>query len=204
MIKNIIFDVGKVLVSYEPDWYMENILGFDQRTREAVNGAMFQNPLWEESDRGALSTEELIRGFVNQNPSYEKEILEAHKNVGKCIELFPYVIEWMTDLKKRGYQLYILSNYAEYTFEQTKEKMAFLPFMAGTVFSYECKWIKPEKEIYEYICSKYQLKPEECVFLDDRQLNVESAQNAGWKGIVFENYQQAREDLNQLLKNDSL
>ena len=204
MIKNIVFDVGKVLVSYEPDLYMEHILGFDKRTRDAVNAAMFQNPLWEESDRGALSTEELIRGFMNQNPFYEKEILEAHRNVGKCIELFPYVIEWMTDLKKRGYHLYILSNYAEYTFEQTKEKMALLPFMDGTVFSYECKWIKPEKEIYEYICSKYQLKPEECVFLDDRQLNVEGAQKAGWKGIVFENYQQARGDLNQLLEKDSL
>lgn len=204
MIKNIVFDVGKVLVSYEPDAYMENILRFDAETRHAVNKAMFQNPLWEESDRGALSTEELIKGFVHNNPAYEQQILKAHENVGDSIALFPYVVDWMTNLKKRGYHLYILSNYAEYTFQQTKEKMGFLPFMDGAVFSYECKLIKPEKEIYEYLCEKYQLKPEECVFLDDRQLNVDGAIDAGWKGIVFENYQQASHDLNQLLEKYSL
>lgn len=178
---------------------MEKILGYDETTRQAVNAAMFQNPLWEESDRGALSTEELVEGFVKNNPAYKEQIVRAHRQVGDSIELFPYVIDWMADLKERGYRLYILSNYAEYTYQQTEDKMAFLPFMDGAVFSYECKYIKPEKEIYAYLCEKYHLNPDECVFLDDRQSNIDGAVQAGMKGILFENYEQATDALHVLL-----
>ena len=200
MIKNIIFDVGKVLVEYDPDGMMKK-LGFDEETLQAVNQAVFQNELWNESDRGVLSPEELLEAFIANNPAYEKEIRQVIDAVGDTISLMPYAVEWVKGLKERGYHLYILSNYAEYTYEKTSHKMEFLPYMDGVVFSYRCKLIKPEKEIYEYICKTYELKPEESVFLDDRKDNVEAARNMGMHGIVFENYAQGSETLEQLLKN---
>ena len=200
MIKNIIFDVGNVLVEYDPDGLMRR-LGFDEETLQAVNQAVFQNELWNESDRGVLSPEELLEAFIANNPVYEKEIRQVIDAVGDTISLMPYTVEWVKGLKERGYHLYILSNYAEYTYEKTSHKMEFLPYMNGVVFSYRCKLIKPEKEIYEYICKTYELKPEESVFLDDREDNVEAARNMGMHGIVFENYAQGSETLEQLLKN---
>lgn len=200
MIKNIIFDVGNVLVEYNPDGLMRR-LGFDEETLQAVNQAVFQNELWNESDRGVLSPEELLEAFIANNPAYEKEIRQVIDAVGDTISLMPYTVEWVKGLKERGYHLYILSNYAEYTYEKTSHKMEFLPYMNGVVFSYRCKLIKPEKEIYEYICKTYELKPEESVFLDDREDNVEAARNMGMHGIVFENYAQGSETLEQLLKN---
>ena len=200
MIKNIIFDVGNVLVEYNPDGLMRR-LGFDEETLQAVNQAVFQNELWNESDRGVLSPEELLEAFIANNPAYEKEIRQVIDAVGDTISLMPYAVEWVKGLKERGYHLYILSNYAEYTYEKTSHKMEFLPYMDGVVFSYRCKLIKPEKEIYEYICKTYELKPEESVFLDDRKDNVEAARNMGMHGIVFENYAQGSETLEQLLKN---
>ena len=200
MIKNIIFDVGKVLVEYDPDGMMKK-LGFDEETLQTVNQAVFQNELWNESDRGVLSPEELLEAFIANNPAYEKEIRQVIDAVGDTISLVPYAVEWVKGLKERGYHLYILSNYAEYTYEKTSHKMEFLPYMDGVVFSYRCKLIKPEKEIYEYICKTYELKPEESVFLDDRKDNVEAARNMGMHGIVFENYAQGSETLEQLLKN---
>ncbi|MGN0263206.1 MAG: HAD family hydrolase [Oliverpabstia sp.] len=200
MIKNIIFDVGKVLVEYDPDGMMKK-LGFDEETLQTVNQAVFQNELWNESDRGVLSPEELLEAFIANNPAYEKEIRQVIDAVGDTISLMPYAVEWVKGLKERGYHLYILSNYAEYTYEKTSHKMEFLPYMDGVVFSYRCKLIKPEKEIYEYICKTYELKPEESVFLDDRKDNVEAARNMGMHGIVFENYAQGSETLEQLLKN---
>ena len=200
MIKNIIFDVGKVLVEYDPDGMMKK-LGFDEETLQTVNQAVFQNELWNESDRGVLSPEELLEAFIANNPAYEKEIRQVIDAVGDTISLMPYTVEWVKGLKERGYHLYILSNYAEYTYEKTSHKMEFLPYMDGVVFSYRCKLIKPEKEIYEYICKTYELKPEESVFLDDRKDNVEAARNMGMHGIVFENYAQGSETLEQLLKN---
>ena len=200
MIKNIIFDVGKVLVEYDPDGMMKK-LGFDEETLQTVNQAVFQNELWNESDRGVLSPEELLEAFIANNPAYEKEIRQVIDAVGDTISLMPYTVEWVKGLKEKGYHLYILSNYAEYTYEKTSHKMEFLPYMDGVVFSYRCKLIKPEKEIYEYICETYGLKPEESVFLDDREDNVQAARNMGMNGIEFENYAQGSETLEQLLKN---
>ena len=198
MIKNVIFDVGKVLVEYDPDSYMER-LGFDLKTRQAVNQAMFQNPLWEESDRGKLSTEELLEKFIFNDKEYKEEITKAYQTVGNTIELFPYSVAWIKELKQRGYRVYILSNYAEITYEQTKEKMEFLPYVDGAVFSFQCKWIKPEREIYEELCRKYSIEPRESVFLDDRLDNIEQARNLGFFGIQFESYEQAVRELEPIL-----
>lgn len=198
MIKNVIFDVGKVLVEYDPDSYMER-LGFDLKTRQAVNQAMFQNPLWEESDRGKLSTEELLEKFIFNDKEYKEEITKAYQTVGNTIELFPYSVAWIKELKQRGYRVYILSNYAEVTYEQTKEKMEFLPYVDGAVFSFQCKWIKPEREIYEELCRKYSIEPRESVFLDDRLDNIEQARNLGFFGIQFESYEQAVKELERIL-----
>ena len=198
MIKNVIFDVGKVLVEYDPDSYMER-LGFDSKTRQAVNQAMFQNPLWEESDRGKLSTEELLEKFIFNDKEYKEEITKAYQTVGNTIELFPYSVAWIKELKQRGYRVYILSNYAEITYEQTKEKMEFLPYVDGAVFSFQCKWIKPEREIYEELCRKYSIEPRESVFLDDRLDNIEQARNLGFFGIQFESYEQAVKELERIL-----
>lgn len=198
MIKNVIFDVGKVLVEYDPDSYMER-LGFDLKTRQAVNQAMFQNPLWEESDRGKLSTEELLEKFIFNDKEYKEEITKAYQTVGDTIELFPYSVAWIKELKQRGYRVYILSNYAEVTYEQTKEKMEFLPYVDGAVFSFQCKWIKPEREIYEELCRKYSIEPRESVFLDDRLDNIEQARNLGFFGIQFESYEQAVKELERIL-----
>ena len=200
MIKNVIFYVGKVLMEYDPEGYLKR-LGFDEKTQQAVNEAMFQNHLcWEESDRGTMTPAELLEGFVANNPAYEKEIRKAHRMVGGTIELMPYTVEWVKNLKSRGYRLYILSNYAEYTYEQTEHKMKFLPYMDGTVFSYRCKLLKPEKEIYEYICKKYNLIPAECVFLDDREENTKAARSFGMQAITFSDYETDSKKLEDLLQ----
>lgn len=201
MIKNIIFDVGKVLMAYEPDEYMEK-LGFTPREREAVNQAMFQHPFWNESDRGALSSEKLLEGFISHNPDYEKQIRQAYETAGKTITLMPHTLEWVKALKDRGYRLYILSNYAEHTFEQTSDEMKFLSYMDGAVFSFQCKLIKPEQEIYRYLCEKYELVPEESIFLDDRQENVEAARAYGMQAIQVHSYEQASSQLNQVLDKE--
>lgn len=198
MIRNIIFDVGKVLVSYEPEAYMRN-LGLDEAARAAVNQAMFENPLWDQSDKGVMSPEEFLEAFIAGAPEYESEIRKIHNTVGNTVELLPYVMNWIGELKERGYGIYILSNYAENMWNQTRAKLKFLSLVDGAVFSYTCKMLKPEKEIYLYLCEKYELNPEECVFIDDRQVNIEGGQNVGIQGILFENYEQAKVRLDELL-----
>lgn len=199
MIRNIIFDVGKVLVSYEPEEYMKR-LGFSEEKRKRINEAMFENPLWDESDQGLRTTEELLKAFIANAPDLADEIRMVHRAVGDTIELLPYALEWIQDLKAKGYKIYILSNYSENTFNQTQEKLKFLPVVDGAVFSYEIKLLKPDAAIYDYLCEKYQLIPEESVFLDDRPVNIEGARKKGIHGIVFCDYEQGKRELEKLLE----
>ena len=199
MIKNVIFDIGKVLVSYEPTEYMKS-LGLDEDAIDAINGAMFENKLWEESDQGLYTPEECLAKFIEGAPKYEAEIRQIHATVGKTIELYPYVMDWLKELKDRGYKLYILSNYSENMLNQTKDKLKFLSLVDGTVFSYKCKLMKPSGKIYEYLCQKYSLNCSECVFVDDRIENVEGAQRNGIVAVHFRDFKQAKADLEEMLR----
>ena len=184
MIRNIIFDVGKVLVSYEPDAYMQR-LGISKENQKKINEAMFQNKLWDTSDQGLGTPDEFLQKFIAGAPELADEITKIHKTVGNTVELFPYAMEWILDLKARGYHVYILSNYSENMLDQTKDKLKFLPLMDGVVFSYKIKKMKPDPEIYEYLCDEYWLEPEESVFIDDRPVNIKGAETCGIHGIVF-------------------
>lgn len=200
MIKNIIFDVGKVLVEWEPDVAMHK-LGFDEETIKAVSEATIETDDWNESDRSVLSDEEQLQVFIEKAPAYEKEIRLFWDHVGTAIWQYDYVKSWMQELKDRGYRLYILSNYARRTYAQTREKaLSFLENVDGQMFSFEVHQIKPEPEIYQTLLEKFDLKPEECVFLDDREENIRGAEAAGIHGIQFTGYEAAKEKLEEILR----
>ena len=199
MIKNIVFDVGQVLVTFDPPKYIKD-LGYSDEVIEALQAAMFNHPLWGELDRSIYTKAELMEMFVKNDPKYEKEIRDVFGSIENSAKPQPYVIEWMEDLKKRGVGLYVVSNYAEFMYEGTKHSMLFLPYMDGVMFSYMCHAIKPEKEIFENLLNKYDLKAEECVFIDDRAENIEGAERVGFVGIQFKSYEQAKESLDKYLE----
>ncbi len=200
MIKNVVFDVGKVLVYYEPDWLMDN-LGYDEETKKRMKAAMFHSATWDEGDRGLMNKEELLDAFIANDPELEDKMRVCYERVDEAIELMPHVMEWMEDLKGRGYNLYVISNYGENTYEKTEHKMKFFPYMNGMIFSYQYKMIKPDRIIYEQLLKEYKLEGSECVFIDDRQVNIDAAVNAGFgAGVLFQNYEQAKADLDALLE----
>jgi putative hydrolase of the HAD superfamily len=199
-IKNIIFDIGKVLVSFEPDENMKR-LGLREDERKAVNAVLFENELWDMADEGVYSSEEILRRAIAGAPEYESAVRRAWDGVGGSIELLDYAVPWMDDLKSRGYHLYILSNYGEHTLEKTRHKMAFLPYMDGVLFSCHCKRMKPQREIYEKLLKDFGLEASESVFLDDRKVNVDGAAACGIYGILFKDYESAKQELDMLLNH---
>ena len=194
MIKNVIFDVGQVLVAWEPVEAMR-ALGMDEETVRAVADATVHTSDWDEADRGALSDEELLTGFIRKAPAYEAQIRNFWEHVDRAIYPFPYVGEWMRTLKDKGYHLYILSNYGKWTYEHTAEALSFLSDVDGQVFSFEVHQIKPEPEIYRTLLDKFNLVADECVFLDDRRENIEAAETQGIHTVLFTTYQDALEKL---------
>lgn len=201
MIKNIVFDVGNVLMAYDADAYMKR-LGFSPETRNAVRAAMFDHPLWNETDRGILNEQELEEGFVRNAPScYASAVRLAYSRVYETITPMPYAVSWVKELRERGYHLYILSNYSKKIYLETEKMMEFLPYMDGTVFSYRCHLIKPQPEIYRYLCDTFRLIPRETIFLDDRKDNVEAARKEGLYALQFLEYSQTCRELNTFLES---
>ena len=197
MIRNIIFDVGKVLVEF--DWEKAfHELGFDGETFERVADATVRSKAWDELDRSSLSDKEQLLAFIKNAPEYEKEIKLLWENIGRCIWQYDYAMDFVKTLKKNGYHTYILSNYGRYTRECTLEALSCEKEMDGVVFSYQIQAIKPEPEIYQELLTRYHLDPDECVFLDDRQVNLDEANRQGIHTILFQGYEQACEKLRAL------
>ena len=183
MIKNIIFDVGMVLVNWDPHAAFQE-LGFDEKTEEAVGNATVYSDAWNESDRSVLDAEEQLAVFVQNAPEYEKEIRLFWENVARAIYQYDYSRAWIRELKQKGYHVYILSNYGAWTYAKTKDQsLGFLKDVDGALFSFEVKQIKPEPEIYHSLLERFHLRAEECVFLDDRQNNVDGAIACGIVGL---------------------
>lgn len=196
-MENIIFDVGKVLVKYEWEKYLDSF-GFSTEKRDKIAKAVFQSKTWDERDRGSESEEYYIEQMIKDAPQYADDIREVMRRSGETIEMMDYSETWIRYLKDKGYHIYILSNYSTYMLEKTQSELAFLKYVDGAVFSCDVKQIKPEADIYRTLLNRYHLEPEKSVFLDDRAENCEGARNEGIHAIQFESFKQAAAELEKL------
>lgn len=197
MIRNIILDIGRVLVAWEPEEAMQK-LGMSEEDIREVSDVLFSQGAWNEVDRGVMTDEELLRFFIEKAPKQEENIKLFWENVGTAIRQFEYSLPWIRALKKSGYHVYILSNYGSHTYEATKENgLSFLSEIEGIQFSYQVKMIKPDLEIYQDLLQRFSLIPEECIFIDDLVANIEGAKKAGINGIVFKGFEETREALKE-------
>lgn len=197
MIRNIVLDVGRVLVAWQPQDAMRK-LGISEEAVEAMTQKLFQSGVWNEADRGVLSDDEFLELAIRQVPEYEAEVTLFWNNIETAIWQFPYAKEWIRTMKKAGYRVYILSNYGNWSFEKTKEALNFIEDADGFIFSYQVKQIKPDAQIFQALFEKYDLKAEESVFLDDLSANVEGARAVGMQGIVFTGLEEALCELKKL------
>lgn len=197
MIKNVIFDVGKVLVAF--DW--ESVfaeLGVMGSAVDIVADATVRSPEWNEFDRGVIPDEELLAAFIARAPQYEDKIHAFYDDLGRTIRQYDYTYGWIRGLMAAGYRTYLLSNFPDRIYRQAEEELSFVRDVSGAVFSYTVKTVKPEPEIYKILLERYRLMPEECVFIDDRPENLKTAHKLGMKTVLFTSYEQAVEALRGL------
>lgn len=196
-MKNVIFDVGKVLVEFDWEGYLKGF-GFPEEKYEKLADVVFRGDIWNERDRGLLEEEEYVAQMIAQAPEYEEDIKEIMKRSYEAIWPMEYAETWAKYLKEKGYHLYILSNYSTYVLEKTMPDMSFLKYMDGTIFSCYVKQLKPEADIYETLLNRFGLEPSESVFIDDRAENCEAARKLGIHAIQFKSFKQAAAELEKL------
>ena len=195
MIRNIIFDIGNVLTDFRWNDFLRD-KGFDAAMADRIAKASILTPLWNEIDRGVWSREKLMEEFVRMDPDIEAQLHMAFDNVTGMVTKREYAIPWLQELKAGGYRVYYLSNFSEKAYEDCLDD--FRPFMDGGILSFRERLIKPDAEIYRLLLSRYSMKPEESVFLDDTLANVDAARALGIHGICFRTKEQAEEELRKL------
>lgn len=198
MIKNIIFDIGMVLVNFHWEETMRG-LGIPEEAIQVLGPNMVLNKVWHKLDLGIIPEADIIDEFKRMNPEYKEYIDMFFNNMEGVITMFDGADDFMKLLKQEGYKIYLLSNYPARMFELHKKRYLFYPYVDGEVISFQCHLAKPDPRIYEMLCSKYNLLPEECIFLDDRAENIEAAIAYGMQGIIVTNPYTVRKDLLDIL-----
>ena len=194
MIKVIIFDIGNVLAPFAWEDCLRDH-GYSEDMAVRIGKATVNHPLWKEMDRSATLEEELIVRFIRNDPDIAAEIWEFLLFSDTAVREFDYSAGLISALKEKGYKVYLLSNYGGRNYQYAMDHFAFIKLADGAVISYEVGSVKPEPEIFEALIRKYNLNPQEAVFLDDLETNVEAATAHGFHTIRFNNLNQALEDL---------
>ena len=194
MIKNIIFDLGNVLLNFKPD---EFLLRFT-RDKEYIDqfvSKVTRSKVWLELDRGTKSVENARTFFLSKYPQ-EKDFLELFFD--QWMDMLTPIeenLKILKELKKLGYRLYILSNYIKEAFNYINKKYKFFSLFDGQIISGFENVIKPEKKIYELLLIRYTLIPEECLFIDDVLFFLKPAKRLGIKTIWNRPITDLREEL---------
>ena len=204
MIRNIVFDIGGVLIRFMPGEAMRKLAIPEEKIAPLLEASVYCK-WWQELDRGFFEEEEVMRYMQEDAPEYAKDIAYFMMN-GKreVVEAFEYSAGWLKGLQERGYHTYLLTNYpASYYDLHSKEKFTFMPYVNGQIVSSYVEMIKPDPNIYRTLLDTYDLKEEECVFIDDRKENVEAAKKLGFHGIRFESYEQAFRELEAIISGEA-
>lgn len=198
MIKNIVFDIGNVLVGFDYREYVDRF-DFSEEVKERVIKATVQGPFWNEIDRGVWSCDEILDKFISVDPGIEEPLRRFYDNFEGLLTQFGYSKGMILDLKRKGFKVFCLSNMSYKAVNECGAALDFLPLLDGYVLSCDVKQIKPQLEIYETFLGKYKLKAEECVFLDDLSANIDAAKAVGMQGIQFTDLKTAIKELEKLV-----
>ena len=185
-IKNIVFDMGKVLVGYDAMRACRAYLD-DEADQELVCSVVFVSPEWVFLDMGIISDEEALGRMYARLPE------RLHEAARLCMENWHRHCMWtMTEmepvvrrLKARGFGIDLCSNAAIRLTECYPDVIPAIDCFDGVLFSAEEKCIKPQEMIYERLFDRFDLIPGECFFIDDVQMNIDGARKCGMDGYCF-------------------
>lgn len=198
MIKNIIFDMGNVLIEFNPEHLMDRY-DLTEEDREILRRNVYRSLEWAAQDSGRLTEEDTVPIFCKRVPEHLSRIAyELTCEWYRELDPVEGMHELVKELKSRGYHLYLLSNASVHQHDYWPSVPGSELF-EGTVVSADVKLVKPQPEIFRYTLDKFGLKAEESVFIDDNTPNCETAYQLGIHPIVFHgDSEELREKLREL------
>ena len=198
MIKNIVFDLGGVLVDFNPKRYLDHI-GLSSEEADFYSKIIWGKE-WMDYNANKYSFKELKQLLINNNPEYREKLNEILTNID-----YHYILsektdtaEYLKELKQKGYNIYVLSDLSKESLIYNKE-FDFFEFVDGGVYSFEVGSNKPNENNYKTLLNTYNLLPNETIFIDDNINNIDAANNLGIIGIQFTDLNKVKEEISNLI-----
>ena len=197
--RNLVFDVGSVLLSYQ--WREMMIeYGMSEQEVDGFYEMMFHDPLWEQFDLENWSYDEVGAKFIEKNPEHAEDIRYFLFHKDRMPVARPGVYERIARLKEMGYRIYLLSNYSSVLFAAHTRLIPFMDELDGMVVSYQIHIGKPDPRIYHALFDRYGLVPGECLFFDDRQGNVDGAKACGMDAVLVTSEKMLEKELSKMIE----
>lgn len=197
MIRNLIFDFGKVLVDYDFDAVIDSYFETES-DRIGFKQVVMDPKFVDETDMGVTSFQDIMKREQRLHPQWAEafELFDL-----RFTDFIQGEVPGMRDLlirfHREGFRLYGLTNWSN-TVYRVIEKYDILQMMDDRLISSEEMIIKPDVRIYHRLCDKFGLDINECLFTDDKQLNIDGALKAGMKAVLFKNAEQYERDVEQV------
>jgi len=185
--KNILFDMGNVLVTYNPEWVIRRYTEDEELIREVKN-IVFNSQEWFLLDAGLIEEEKAERNWMERLSSDKAREL-AHLSFLNWhlynMKVIPGTAEMIRALKENGKEIYLLSNASLRLLSIYKEVIPAAECFSGIFYSAAYKCVKPQDIIYERFLKEYSLNPADCFFIDDLEENISAAKAVGISGAVM-------------------
>lgn len=185
MIKNVVLDMGNVLLDFNPEFVM-NMFCSSPEEKEIIDKELFNGPEWKMGDRGDIKDKDRFDLVKVRVPGkYHEALKNCADRWDVCMTPLDGAREFCESVKESGLGIYVLSNASD-LFYVYFPKFLPLDFFDGVFVSSDYLMLKPDVEIYKTFLEKYGLKGDECLFIDDREDNIEGAKKAGLNTFRFE------------------
>lgn len=176
MIKNIVFDNGGVIVKYSAESYLD-VFKFDKAKQRELD-TLFVSDEWVKFAKGEITSEQFKQFALNTFPNYSDDVIKILDvdNLKIMIPVYAKTLEFIYDLKKKGYKIYLLSDINEDTITYLKSTILnFEELFDGLVYSCRVGMVKKDGKVFDYLLKTFNLRPTETLFLDDSLTNLARA-----------------------------
>ena len=194
MKKTLVFDIGGVLIDWNPRYLYSKIFP-DQDEMEFFLRAVC-SPEWNVQMDGEKSFNDAINELIPRHPEYADQIRAYFSRWEEMIAgAIPETVKILAELKDADFPLAALSNWSSETFPVVNAKYEFLDWFEPLTISGRVGIVKPDPDIFHLILCSIDREPDECIYIDDMKHNVQAAGKIGFDAIHFLSPQQLRKDL---------
>jgi 2-haloacid dehalogenase len=193
-IDTVIFDIGNVLVKWDPSNLYRKIFPGEEERRHFLHTICTME--WHTLQDAGRSPQEGTTELLDKYPEHKEAILAFYDRWEEMFDgAIEGTVEILKEVKEKGYRVYALSNYNAELYQRTVNDFPFLDWFDGKIISSEAKMKKPDENIYRLLFERFAIDPQTAIFIDDLAANIAAASRLGLHGILFTTPEALRQEL---------